>query len=161
MSEAERGALHVVQPGRGEQLWQPVPANGFTEVLLAPDIVAMEQPFGMGRQTVPPGCHVREHAHDRNEEVIHCVAGSGCAMLEGVAHPMSPGTTIFLGRNRRHSFINDGAEDLVFVWLIVPNGLETFFRAIGRHKREGEPDPTPFPRPADVLQIEARTVFRP
>jgi hypothetical protein len=49
----------------------------------------------------------------------------------------------------------------VFVWLIVPNGLETFFRAIGRPVVAGEPDPTPFPRPADVLAIEARTVFAP
>ncbi|HTN10081.1 MAG TPA: hypothetical protein VL154_03830, partial [Acetobacteraceae bacterium] len=35
-----------------------------------------------------------------------------------VAHRMVPGTTIFLGRNRRHLFLNDGAVDLVFVWLI-------------------------------------------
>ncbi|HTN11938.1 MAG TPA: cupin domain-containing protein, partial [Acetobacteraceae bacterium] len=88
-------------------------------------------------------------------------AGGGCAMLDGVAHRMVPGTTIFLGRNRRHLFLNDGAVDLVFVWLIVPNGLETFFRAIGRPVVAGEPDPTPFPRPADVLAIEARTVFAP
>ena len=40
-----------------------------------------------------------------------------------------------------------------------PAALETFFAAIGRPKREGEPDPTPFPRPTDVLAIEARTVF--
>ena len=37
--------------------------------------------------------------------------------------------------------------------------LLAFFAAIGRPKREGEPDPTPFPRPTDVLAIEARTVF--
>lgn len=156
---ANRGALHVVQPGQGEQLWQPVPANGFIEVHLAPDVVEMDHPLGLGRQTIPPGCHVREHAHDRNEEVIHCVAGTGCAMLDGVAHRMAPGTTIFLGRNRRHMFINDGAEDLVFVWLIVPNGLETFFRAIGRPKQPDQAAPAPFPRPTDVLAIEARTVF--
>lgn len=155
----DQGALHIVQPGEAEQLWQPVPANGFTEVLLAPDIVAMEHPVGFGRQTVPPGCQVRPHAHDRNEEVIHCIAGHGRAELEGESHAMRPGTTIFLGRNRRHSFHNDGTEDLVFTWLLLPNGLENFFRAIGRPKRAGEPDPTPFPRPDDVLAIEARTVF--
>lgn len=156
-----RGELRVVQPETAEKHWQPVPANGLIEVHLAPDLVAMEHPLGFGRQRVPPGSYVREHSHDRNEEVIHCTEGSGTAMLDGVAHRMVPGTTIFLGRNRRHLFLNDGAVDLVFVWLIVPNGLETFFRAIGRPVVAGAPDPTPFPRPADVLAIEARTVFAP
>ncbi|ODU55225.1 MAG: hypothetical protein ABS99_07820 [Acetobacteraceae bacterium SCN 69-10] len=160
-SDATRGEVRVVQPGEAERHWQPVPANGSIAVHLAPDLVRMEHPLGLGTQTVPPGSYVREHSHDRNEEVIHCVSGGGCAMLDGVAHRMVPGTTIFLGRNRRHMFINDGTAELVFVWLIVPNGLETFFRAIGRPVVPGAPDPTPFPRPADVLAIEARTVFAP
>ena len=158
---ADGGAVHVVQPGEGRSFWQPVPANGFIDVLMAPDMVAMESKFGFGRQTVAPGCHVREHAHDRNEELIHVVSGRGRAVVEGVDHMMQPGSTFFLGRNRRHMFVNEGDGDLVFLWLILPNGLETFFAAIGREKRADEPDPTPFPRPADVLAIEARTVFAP
>lgn len=157
----QAGPLHVVQPGDGPSYWQPVPANGFIDVLMAPDMVAMETPFGFGRQAVAPGSYVREHAHDRNEELIHVVSGRGRAVIEGVDHAMQPGTTFFLGRNRRHMFVNEGEQDLVFLWLILPNGLETFFAAIGRKRRPGEPDPTPFPRPADVLQIEARTVFAP
>jgi quercetin dioxygenase-like cupin family protein len=155
------GQIHVVQPGDGRSFWQPVPANGFIDVLMAPDMVAMESKFGFGRQTVAPGCHVREHAHDRNEELIHVVSGRGRAVIEGADHVMQPGSTFFLGRNRRHMFVNEGAGDLVFLWLILPNGLEDFFASIGREKRPGEPDPTPFARPADVLAIEARTVFAP
>jgi len=155
------GALHVVQPGAGRSYWQPVPANGFIDVLMAPDMVAMEQKFGFGRQTVAPGCHVREHAHDRNEELIHVVSGRGRAVIEGEDHVMQPGSTFFLGRNRRHMFVNEGDSELVFLWLILPNGLETFFAAIGRERRDGEPHPMPFARPADVLAIEARTVFAP
>lgn len=155
------GAVHVVQPGEGESHWQPVPANGFIDVLMSPALVGMETKFGFGRQTVAPGGHVREHAHDRNEELIHVVAGRGRAVIDGENHKMQPGSTFFLGRNRRHMFVNEGAGDLVFLWLILPNGLEDFFAAIGRPKREGEPDPTPFPRPADVLAIESRTVFAP
>jgi len=155
------GAVHVVQPGEGESHWQPVPTNGFIDVLMSPALVGMETKFGFGRQTVAPGGHVREHAHDRNEELIHVVAGRGRAVIDGENHEMQPGSTFFLGRNRRHMFVNEGAGDLVFLWLILPNGLEDFFAAIGRPKREGEPDPTPFPRPADVLAIESRTVFAP
>jgi hypothetical protein len=56
-------------------------------------------------------------------------------------------------------FINDSDEDLTFLWLLLPNGLEDFFKAIGRPRRAGEPAPPNFPRPADVLEIERRTVF--
>ena len=155
----QRGPVHVVQPGDSPSHWQPVPANGFIDILMAPDMVAMETKFGFGRQTVAPGSHVREHAHDRNEELIHVISGSGRAVIEGVDHVMQPGSTFFLGRNRRHMFINETEATLVFLWLILPNGLETFFAAIGRPKHHGDPDPTPFPRPTDVLAIEARTVF--
>jgi hypothetical protein len=95
------------------------------------------------------------------DEVIHVLAGQGTALIEDVEHAMVPGSTFFLGRQRRHKFINTGADKLVFMWIVVPNGLEEFFAGIGRPKRAGEPDPTPFPRPADVLEIEARTVFAP
>lgn len=157
----EKGALGIVQPGEAASHWQPVPANGFVEVLVAPHTVAMENPAGFGRQTVPPGCYVREHAHDRSEEIIHVISGTAHAIIEGERHAMLPGTTFFLGRNRVHMFVNDGAEDLVFTWLLLPNGLETFFAAIGRPRMAGEAPPAPFPRPADVLAIEQRTVFAP
>ncbi len=162
MSETEtRGAFRIVQPGEGESFWQPVPANGHVSVLLAPHLVAMEQKFAMGTQTVAPHSHVREHAHDRHEEVIHCLAGRGTAIVDGARHPMRPGTTLFLGRNRWHRFDNDSESDLTFLWLLLPNGLETFFAAIGRPRREGEAAPPNFPRPDDVLEIERRTVFAP
>ena len=73
---------------------------------------------------------------------------------------MQQGTTIFLGRNRMHMFINESAEEeMTFLWLLLPNGLEDFFQAIGRPRQAGEPAPAPFQRPADVLAIERRTVF--
>jgi quercetin dioxygenase-like cupin family protein len=159
--QTDRGDLRIVQPGEAESHWQPVPANGHVDVLLAPHNTRMETPFGFGRQSVAPGCYVREHSHDRNEEVIHVVAGHGYALIEGERHAMRPGTTFFLGRNRVHMFVNDGSQPLEFVWLILPNGLETFFAAIGRPRAQGEPAPEPFPRPGDVLAIEKRTVFAP
>ncbi|ODN71245.1 cupin domain-containing protein [Methylobrevis pamukkalensis] len=91
--------------------------------------------------------------------MIHVISGTGKAVIDGTEHRMVPGTTIFLGKNRVHMFINDGEVDLHWVWLIVPNGLEDFFEAIGRPKSPGEPAPAPFARPADVLEIERRTVF--
>ena len=159
LDSAARGDLLVVQPGTARAFWQPVPANGSITVDGAPGLVGMEQPFGFGTQTLPPGGFVREHLHDRNEELIHVISGTGRAVLDGVDYAMAPGLTIFLGRNRTHKFINEGSTDLHWAWLIVPNGLEQFFEAIGRPKYPGEAAPAPFARPADVLEIERRTVF--
>ncbi len=160
MSEIhEPGETFVVQPGTATSYWQPVPANGHIEVALDPSKVRMDNPLAFGTQTVPPGSHVREHSHDRHEEVIYFLKGKGRAVLDGKDVPAVPGTAIFIGKSRRHMFINDGTEDLHWVWLIVPNGLEDFFRLIGRPRMAGEPAPENFPRPENVLEIERQTVF--
>ena len=153
------GMAVVIQPGAARSFWQPVPANGFVECHLDPSTIASDTPFAMGRQTVAPGCHVREHMHDRHEEVIHVVAGTGVALVEGVEHPAVAGTTVFLGKGCRHAFLNRGVEPFTFVWFLMPSGLERFFEAIGRPRTPGEPAPEPVPRPADVAEIERRTVF--
>ena len=153
------GEILVVQPGDAESHWQPVPANGHIEVIFAPHRVPMEHPFGLGTQTIAVGGYVREHAHDRNEEVIYVVGGKGRAVLDGEDHSLVPGTGVFIGRNRRHMFVNEGQEPMTIVWLIVPNGLEDFFRLIGRPRQDGEPAPEPFARPGNVLTIERETVF--
>jgi oxalate decarboxylase/phosphoglucose isomerase-like protein (cupin superfamily) len=124
-------------------------------------MVSMEHPLGLGTQTVPRGGFVREHLHPNNEEVLHLISGRGRAVVEGKDYPLSPGVTIFVGKNRRHMFINDGQEELQWLWFFVPNGLEDFFRAIGRPRHLNELAPEPFTRPADVLEIERRTVFGP
>ncbi|WP_235691942.1 cupin domain-containing protein [Elioraea tepida] len=153
------GMAVIVQPHEARSFWQPVPANGFVECYLDPSNVTSDTPFAMGRQTVAPGCHVREHVHDRHEEIIHFIAGEATILLDGVEHPAVPGTTVFLGKGRRHAFINRGTEPFTFVWVLMPSGLERFFEAIGRPRTPGEPAPEPFPRPADVAEIERRTVF--
>ena len=82
-AEGLGGEVKIVQPGEAESYWQPVPANGYVEVLFAPDKVAMAHPVCFGTQTVAPGCYVREHAHDKNEEVIFVFEGTGRAVVEG------------------------------------------------------------------------------
>jgi quercetin dioxygenase-like cupin family protein len=151
--------LVILAPEEGRSFWQPVPANGFVRCILDQAMTGAETPFAMGTQTVDPGCHVREHVHDANEEVILVLSGQGEAEIEGARHPMAPGGCFFFPRGRPHAFHNTGEAPLTFLWLILPGGLESFFERIGRPRGAGEPPPAPFPRPADVLQIEAETVF--
>jgi quercetin dioxygenase-like cupin family protein len=157
MSEAELGEVRVIGPEEAPSYWQPVPANGFVRCILSGKELGVG--FSMGTQTVATGCMVREHTHDRHEEVIHLTAGRGFARIEGEDVPIEPGSTVLLGRNRRHGFVNPGPEPMTFVWFLAPGGLEDFFAAIGRPREAGEPAPEPFPRPADVAEIERRTVF--
>ena len=152
--------LVVVQPGEGREFWQPVPANGFVRCILASQEIGAEAGFAMGTQTVAAGCFVREHLHPDNEEVIFVLEGRGEALLDGARRePMERGTCLFLGRGRLHRFQASEDAALTFMWLMMPGGLETFFARIGREKQAGEVAPAPFPRPVDVLRIEAETVF--
>ena len=154
-----RSPLTIVQPGEARSYWQPVPANGFVRCILDASNTESETPFAMGTQTVDPGCHVREHMHDANEEIIFVLDGTGEARIEGATHRMEKGSCFFFGRSRPHSFHNTGTGPLTFMWLIMPGGLETFFGRIGRIRAEGDTPPAPFPRPDNVLQIESETVF--
>lgn len=161
-NDSAPGGAMVRQLSQARSFWQPVPANGYVSCILTSDEVGAETPFGVGTQTIAPGgCYVRTHAHDRNEELIHFTEGTGRIELDDGAQVFraEKGTTVYIGKGRRHSFINDSDAPLSFFWLLMPAGLEPFFEAIGRPRQEGEPAPAPFPRPDNVEEIEARTVF--
>ena len=149
----------VLQPEEGDSYWQPVPANGYVINKLVPE--NWDGPFSLGMQVVAPRSYIRRHIHDRNREVIFCWGGQGRAVIDGVEHAMRTGTVIGLPAGVEHMFINENDEELKLLWILAPHGLEEFFRLIGRPRRAGEPTPAPFPRPDNVLEIEAATVFKP
>lgn len=104
----------VIGPDEGDSYWQPVPANGFVRTLLNRANTGASMDFSAGTQTVAPGCHVREHFHDDREEVIYVTEGRGVAVVDGTEYAMAPGTCLFLGKQRKHRFLNDGAQPLTF-----------------------------------------------
>jgi quercetin dioxygenase-like cupin family protein len=151
--EAARGHAVVVQPDEGLSYWQPVPANGHADPKLVPAHTRYEG-LSMGYQTIAAGGRVREHSHGAQIELQICFRGRGRVLVDGVSHPLQPGTACFLGPDVKHEIVNDGPEDLVMLWVVSPPGLEDFFAAIGRSRRPGEPAPPPFARPADVVAVE-------
>jgi mannose-6-phosphate isomerase-like protein (cupin superfamily) len=153
------GPVAAIGPEEAASFWQPVPANGFVRCLLDSRSLGAVTEFAFGTQTVDPGCHVREHVHGANEEIIFVVAGAGEALIEGRRVPMAPGSAFFLGRGQPHAFFNTGEGPLTFTWTMMPGGLEIFCERIGRPRRAGEPAPAPFPRPENVRRIELETVF--
>ncbi len=161
MGRPEPGVSHVVQPEEGESFWQPVPANGYAAVQISRRNVASNDRFSSGVQVIAPGSFIREHCHDIHEERLFFFEGTGTALVDGVEHPLQPGTMVYLGPLAKHKIINDGEVDLKMMWMLMPGGLEDFFEAIGRRRQAGEPAPANFPRPDNVAEIEAATVFAP
>jgi quercetin dioxygenase-like cupin family protein len=158
-ARAVLGQVKVLGPTDGESHWQPVPANGFVRNLFSDRTVESVAKFSMSTQTIAPGCFIREHTHSHNEEIIYVVSGSGSVKLDGEDIPISAGSAVFLGLNRKHQWNNPGPEPLTILIFFLPGGLDEFFKEIGRPKKAAEPTPAPFARPENIAEIEARTVF--
>lgn len=150
------GHAVVLQPEEGDSWWQPLPANGYgTNKLTRSN---WSGSVSCGIQVVGPHSFVRLHSHSQHHEVICVWAGYGKAVVQGVPHDMQPGTVIGLPPNVAHTSINDGGSELKFFWLIEPQGLDEFFRSIGRARTSPEA-PQQFERPEDVLAMESRAGF--
>jgi mannose-6-phosphate isomerase-like protein (cupin superfamily) len=160
MSESQ---VFVVRPDEGESFWQPVPANGYAEVRVSHRRHAAITGCATGIQVVAPGCYIREHVHPAQDEILFVFEGDGEAVIDGASHQMPRGTTVYIGAGHRHKLVNRSQEQpLKLCWVMMPggdDGLDDFFARIGRPRAPGEPEPAPFPRPVDVEQIEAQTVF--
>ena len=157
--ESQPGKAVVLGPTDGKSYWQPKPANGFVRTLLNSESLGSSAVFSSGTQTIDPGCWVREHFHDQHEEIIFIFEGEGIAKVDGLEHPMAPGTCLFLGKQRKHTFHNTGDKPLSFFWTLLPGGLDVFFAQIGRERKGEDVKPEPFERPANIAEIEASTVF--
>ncbi len=159
MPDAKKSAAFVVQPDEGQSFWQPVPANGYAEVLVSKRNDPSVGGFSSGIQVIAPGCHIREHQHGVEQELLFFFEGVGKVLVNGVEHPVRPGTTVYAGPHNAHKIVNDGDADLKMMWVLMPGGLEDFFEGIGRARQPGDAAPEPFPRPENAAEIEARTVF--
>lgn len=150
---------NVQAPDGGEWHWQPVPANGFIRNIFSARDFGSKYNYSIGTQTVDPGCFIREHIHGGNEELIFVLSGRAILRLNDTDYELTPGSAVFLEMGMKHKFTNPGPDPYTFLWIFVPGGLDDFFREIGRPRLPGTPAPKPFPRPANVAEIEARTVF--
>ena len=149
----------VVGPSGGDHYWQPVPAKGHVRNILSQAMTGGAANLSMGTQTVAPGCFIREHTHAANEEIIHVLDGRGIARIDGIDNPIQRGSTVYIGPTRKHHFLNPNPEPMTFLWILTPGGLDRFFAEIGRPRTPSQPAPEPFARPANIAEIEARTVF--
>jgi quercetin dioxygenase-like cupin family protein len=143
------GRAVVLQPGEGDSYWQPKPADGYADNIFLPGNTGFDG-LTMGFQTIPPGRHIRDHAHDSEIEMHICMRGAGAIEVEGDRHRLVPGTACFVGHGVHHKVINEGDEDLMMAWVISPGGLDDHLSAIGKPRSPGESPPASFERPERV-----------
>ena len=88
MAKTPKGAVIVVQPDEGRSFWQPVPANGYAEMHVSKDRDSRIEGFSSGIQIIAPGCHIREHRHGVEQELLFFFEGTGKVLVNGVEHPV-------------------------------------------------------------------------
>jgi mannose-6-phosphate isomerase-like protein (cupin superfamily) len=152
--ETPPGPCILLGPHQGESFWQPSPTDGYATVKLSPRNLASNH-VTVVEQIVPPGKRLPAHGHPKNEELKFIATGTGIATVNGIDYPIEPGSLCVTGRWVEHSFFNTGSEDLTILAVFQPPALEGLIEAIGRPRAIGEPAPTSFEAPEDIVQIAA------
>lgn len=70
--------------------------------------------------SIPPGGEIGEEIHEKEDQVLLFVSGSGEAVLEGETQPIAPGDTVVVRKGVRHNFKNTGTEDLKVITSYSP-----------------------------------------
>ena len=71
------------------------------------------------------------HSHDAYEETIYGVKGTVTFTLQGTAHAINPGDTLFIPRGAIHTFANTGGIDATALAIITPGLLGAdYFRDV-------------------------------
>ncbi len=149
------GPIIFSGPGEGDSYWQPTPTEGWATIKLSPANLASNH-VTVVEQVVPPGKRLPAHGHPRNEELKLITTGTGTATVDGVEHDIRPGSLCVTGRWVEHSFLNTGNENLTILAIFQPPALEGLIRELGRPRIAGQPAPTPFGAPDDVVAIVER-----
>jgi len=150
----------VIGPDEGESLWQPQPSRGYVTLKLTPENMPYDH-FSVGALVLQHKCHISEHGHRQNHELVFVQEGSGTVTIDEQTRPLTTGSTVLFGRDSRHRIDNTGSTDMKLFWVFMPPGLEDWMKAIGRPRTPGEPMPAPFERPDDVAEIRRSLKFLP
>ena len=148
----EQGPYGVWHEEDGDSWWQPEPANGHVTLKLTPDMFPSNL-FSVGLQYIDPGCALRDHGHQCNDEILFVWEGEGTAYVNGETFKVKPGSMVYVGRFVKHGFVNDGPGQLKLMWVITPPGLEGVIRGMGQSRQAGEARPSSFDRPPNIRDI--------
>ena len=98
-------------------------------IFIKVDPVKGSDNFALGTQQLPKGSGIPVHRHFHMEEAFYVLQGSGTVTLNDVRQTCERGGTICLPKNTWHGFGGSGTQELVLLWIMMPPGLDGFFRA--------------------------------
>lgn len=76
--------------------------------------------FNGGLSFFPPHAHAPGHIHDKEEEVIFVLEGTGEVVIDGVAEKLRPGTFCVFPTGCLHSINNTGNATIKLLYLFTP-----------------------------------------
>jgi len=124
---------YILGAGQGERLIHY--RDGGT-IFIKVDPLSGSNNFGLGTQQLPKGSGIPVHRHLGQDEAFYVLEGAGIVTLNDAPHPCERGGTIFIPKNTWHGFSSPDQE-MVLLWIMVPPGLDGFFRETC--SRPGEP----------------------
>ena len=123
--------------------------GGYITLKMTPDMFPTNL-YMAAVQVIEEGGVLRDHGHRKQDEFLFIFEGHGTVFIDGVAHPVEPGSLVFVGRYRNHGFVNEGKGPMKIFFITVPAaGVEDVVRLIGRPREPGATEVAPFDRPDD------------
>lgn len=74
----------------------------------------------VGVSFFPPGKHAPGHIHDKEEEVVYCLEGTGEIVIDGKPEKIRPGTVVYMPPKSLHSVNNTGKETIKLLFIFSP-----------------------------------------
>jgi quercetin dioxygenase-like cupin family protein len=98
----------------------------------------------------PPGVGPPPHVHANEDEVFYVLAGRVEFRVDGERRVGEAGTTVLLPRGSTHTWRVVGDDDARMLIMLMPAGLEDYFRELSGLEGDGQPDMEA------VLEVSAR-----
>jgi mannose-6-phosphate isomerase-like protein (cupin superfamily) len=138
-------AKHIFAPGGGEALEWSGPVSGRVSIMVDPTKTGNTE-LCVLIQTLNPGEAVPPHHHEKAEQVLFVLSGSGKVSLAEHEVEAGPGTMVHVPRGISHSISNTGNEPMSILETTSPPGFQELFRKLDKL---GEA------RPEDIASIGA------
>jgi quercetin dioxygenase-like cupin family protein len=145
---------YMLGTGEGEHL---IHFRDSGSIFIKVDPVMGSNNFALGTQQLPKGSGIPVHRHFHMDEAFYVLEGSGTVTLNDVRHSCERGGTIFIPRNTWHSFSSPDQE-LLLLWVVVPAGLDGFFRETC--SSPGEPQKELTREQINAIALKYGTEFR-
>lgn len=68
----------------------------------------------------PAGQHAPGHIHEKEEEVIYCLKGTGEAVIENKHFELKPGAVVYFPPGGLHSINNTGKDTIKLLFMFSP-----------------------------------------